>query len=83
MALLAAINPRFDYTLPAAMSGQIVTSIVRDAFTKLQLGLSVLLNCQRKIVEDLPTLRVTTSYQELRRLRCSAASAMASMTGQL
>ena len=83
MALLAAINPRLDYTLPAAMIGQIVTSIVRNAFTSLQLGLNVLLNCQKKIVEDLHAFRVTTSYQELRRLRCSAASAMASRTGQL
>ena len=65
------------------MIGQIVTSIVRNAFTSLQLGLNVLLNCQKKIVEDLHAFRVTTSYQELRRLRCSAASAMASRTGQL
>ena len=79
LALLAAIDPKLDSTLPAAMIGHIVTSAVSSYFTNLQLGLSVLLSRQRKFIDELHTYGVTTSYNELRRFRCSAADAMASV----
>ena len=61
------------------MVGHIVTSAVSSYFTNLQLGLSVLLSRQRKFIDKLHTYRVTTSYDEVRRFRCSAAVAVASV----
>jgi hypothetical protein len=52
LALLAAISPSLDSTLPAAMIGSIVTSAVSSYFTSLQLAVSVLLSRQRKVIES-------------------------------
>lgn len=79
LALLAAICPNLDSTMPAAMIGHIVTSSVNSYVTNLQLGLSVLLNRQRKLTDELHVYGVTSSYDELRRFRCSAAATMASV----
>ncbi|KAL8560458.1 hypothetical protein ACOMHN_054361 [Nucella lapillus] len=79
LALLAAIAPSLDSTLPAAMIGHIVTSAVNSYFTSLQLAVSVLLSRQRKVIEQLHDFGVTSSYDELRRFRISAATAMASV----
>ncbi|KAL8613649.1 hypothetical protein ACOMHN_029741 [Nucella lapillus] len=79
LALLAAIAPSLDSTLPAAMIGHIVTSAVNSYFTSLQLAVSVLLSRQRKVIEQLHDFGVTSSYDEYRRFRISAATAMASV----
>ncbi|KAL8588411.1 hypothetical protein ACOMHN_029580 [Nucella lapillus] len=79
LALLAAIAASLDSTLPAAMIGHIVTSAVNSYFTSLQLAVSVLLSRQRKVIEQLHDFGVTSSYDELRRFRISAATAMASV----
>ena len=77
LALLAAIDPKLDSTIPAAMIGHIVTSAVSSYFTNLRV--SVLLSRQRKFIDELHMYGVTTSYDELRRFRCAAADAMASV----
>ncbi|KAK7460357.1 hypothetical protein BaRGS_00038885 [Batillaria attramentaria] len=78
MALLGAISPNLNNTLQAAMIGHIVTSAVSDQATSLQLALSVLLSRQRKVIEELHSFGVTTTYDELRRLRIPAAHAVVS-----
>ena len=67
LSLLAEISPNLDSTLPAAMIGHIVLSSVCNQATTLQLALSVLVNQQRNILDQLHNFGVTSSYNELRR----------------
>ena len=77
LSLLAAISPKLDSTMPAALVGHIIMSAVTGRATLLQLVLSVLLNQQRQLVDHFHKFGVTTSYDELRRFRISAATSVA------
>lgn len=75
-SFLAAISPKLDSTLEAAMIGNIVTRVVAGQATHLHISLSVLLNQHRKLVDEFHNFGVTFSYNELRRFRISAASSV-------
>ena len=62
MTLLSKLSPNFEKRLPAAMIGNIITSMVTKRFTKLQLALSVLAG-GRKLTEHLYEYRITSTYQ--------------------
>jgi len=49
------------------MMGNIITSVVNNQTTALQLSLSVLLNQKRKLVDQFHNFGITSSYNELRR----------------
>ena len=70
--LLSKLSPNFEKSLPAVMIGKIVTSVVTTRFTKLQLALSVLVS-DRKLIEHLHEYGITSTYQEFRRFKVSAA----------
>ena len=55
------------------MIGNIVTSVVTKQFTKLQLALSVLAS-DRKLIEHLHDYEITSTFQEFRRFKVSAAA---------
>ena len=80
LALLAAICPSLDSSMPAALIGHnIVTSAVNSYMTSLQLGFNALLIRQGKVIEELHEFGITSAYNELRRFRTSAAGTMASV----
>lgn len=76
--LLGKISPKFTDSLPAALIGNIVTSMVKKEATDLQIALGVLLRDSRTLVEHMHDYRVTCSYDELLRFKKSAAVVAAS-----
>lgn len=79
LRLLASISEKLNFTLPAFMIGHIITSAISGQATSLQIALSVLLSRHRKMIDELHNYGVASSYDELRRFRISAATAMASV----
>ena len=61
LTLFAAISPKLDSSMEAAMIGNIVTSVVNNQITSLQLSLSVSLNKKRKLVDQLHNFGITSS----------------------
>ena len=79
LTLFAAISPKLDSSMEAAMMGSIVTSVVNNQTTTLQLSLSVLLNQKQKLVDQFHNFGITSSYNELRRFKISCTSSMANL----
>jgi len=61
LTLFAAISPKLDSSMEAAMMGNIVTRVVNNQTTSLQLYLSVSLNKERKQVDH---FGITSLYNE-------------------
>ena len=55
------------------MVGNIIISTVRRVCTKLQLSLGVLAR-KKKLIEKLHAFKITSTYQEVRQFRISAAA---------
>jgi len=79
LSLLAAISPKLNGCMEAAMMGNNITRVVNNQTTALLLSLSVLLNQKRKLVDQFHNFGVTSSYNELWRLKFSSASSMANL----
>ena len=75
LTLLAALSPKLDKTLPALLIGNIVTSVITNQATALQIALGVLLRDSKAAVNHMYSYRVTCSYDELLRFKKSAAAA--------
>ena len=71
--LLTAISSKFTYSLQAIMIGNIITSIVRNQPTDLQVALSVLLQNSKSLINTFHDYGVTCSYDEMHRFKKSAA----------
>ena len=71
--LLSSVSKKLDNSLPAILIGNIVTSVVTNHPTDLQIALGVLLRDSRKTVCHMHDYRVTCSYDELLRFKKSAA----------
>ena len=76
-ALLSAISEKFDQSLPALLIGNIITSIVNNFPTDLQIALAVLLRNSKEIVSHMYDYRITCSYDELLRFKKSVVVAAA------
>ena len=74
-SLLAAISPKLKDTLPALMIGNIVTSMVCNQPTDLQISIGVLLRRSKTILGYLHDFGVTCSYHEVLCFKKSAAIA--------
>ena len=72
-----AISEKFDQSLPALLIGKIITSIVNNSPTYLQMALAVLLINSKEIVSHMYDYRITYSYDELLRFKKSSAVAAA------
>ena len=70
--LLSLLSTKLDSTLPAAMIGNIVTSIVTNRHTSLQVALGVKAR-EKSIIECLHNFLVTASYDEILRFKASVA----------
>ena len=69
--LLSRILPNLEKSLPAAMIGSIITSIITMKPTMLQVGLGLVAN-HKPIIEHIHEYRVTSTYHEVRRFKMSS-----------
>ena len=73
MNLLSLISPGLHNTQKAALIGNIVTSEVTSGTSMLQVALGLLVR-EKKLIEHLHEYGVVASYDEVRRLKISAAT---------
>ena len=74
LALLEKISNKFGNTATSALIGNIVTSVVTNQPTSLQIALSVLVN-RKTLIEALYEYSVCCSYWEYLRFKASSAKA--------
>ncbi len=78
--LLSKINPKMRQSLPALLIGNIITSLVKNQATPLQIALAVFLRDSKEQVKAFHDFQVTCPYDELLRFKksiaCSANSNM-------
>jgi len=65
LTLLATQSSKLNKTLPPLFIGNIVTSVLKNQATALQVALGVLLRDSKAIVSNMYDNRVTCSYDEL------------------
>ena len=75
--LLASVSTKLDSTPPALLIGNIITSVVRNKSTDLQIALGVLLRDNKSILGYTYHYGITCSYDEIRRFKKAAAVAAA------
>ena len=73
--LLSRLGKKLKNTLPAILIGNIITSVITNLSTPLQIGLAVLLHDAKEQVTAFHDFGVTCSYDEILRYKRSAASA--------
>ena len=74
MSFLSKLLLNFEKTLPTVMIGNIITFVMTKRFTRLQLALSVLAS-NKTLIEHLHEYGITSTYDEFRRFKVSAAAA--------
>ena len=72
-AMLKAISPKFHNSLSGALIGNIITSVVSNRTTTLQVALGLLANKQ-KLIQRFFDYGITCSPDEMRRFKISAAA---------
>lgn len=75
MDLLASLSDNLNNTLPALLIGNIITSIISNKATNLQLALGNLIRDSKALINHIYQFRVTCSYDEILRFKKSAALA--------
>lgn len=78
--LLARLSPKLDNSLPALLIGNIITAVLTNYPTQLQIALGVLLRDSKELVKSMSDFGVTCTYDELLRFKKSAAAAAAKNT---
>ena len=78
--LLSSISDKLDLTLPSILIGNIITSIINNQPTSLQVALGVLVR-EKKLLEQFSDYGVTCTYKEVLRFKSSAAVAEYSLQG--
>ena len=77
LTLLVKISPKLDRTLPAIPIDNIITNLLTNSFTTLQIALGVLMSSDSKdLVNHFNDFSVTCSYDEILRFKKSAALAV-------
>ena len=72
-SFLCAISPKLDDTLPSILIGNIITSVLNNTATDLQVALGVLLRDSKDLISHFHDYHVTCSYDEILRFKKSAA----------
>lgn len=75
--LLARLSPKLDNSLPALLIGNIITSVITNNPTQMQISLAVFLRDSKEVVKTMNDFGVTCTYDELLRFKKSAAVAAA------
>ena len=76
MELLRKISPKLDNSMPAALIASIITNILINHPTSLQIALGVLVRESKLLINQLYAFRITCSYDEVLRYKKSAAVAI-------
>ena len=72
--LLTSVSAKFaDFSLQALMVGSIISSVVTNQPTMLQIALGVLMSDHKALINELSKYNVTCTYGETQRFRRSAA----------
>ncbi len=71
--LLTGLSHDLDKTLPAILIGSIITSVLSNHPTNLQVALGVLIRNSKELVKQMYGFGVTCSYDEVLRFKKSAA----------
>ena len=78
MDLLGHLSPKLDKnTLPGLMIGNIITSVMKNSATHLQICLANLLKDSKELINSFHDFAVACTHDEIRRFRQSAARAAA------
>lgn len=72
--LLSQVSPKLKCSMPAGMLGNIVSSIVNNQATPLQISLGLVLH-EKALIEQMYKFGICCSYDEVRRFKASAANA--------
>jgi len=78
--LLAKISPQLSRTLPSLLICNVVTSIVKNHPTSMQIDLGVLIRDSKRLINMMHSFGVTCSYDEVLRFKKSAAVLAATNT---
>ncbi len=73
-SLLSKISDKLNHTKPAALIGNVITNIITNQPTTLQIALAAVLN-RKSLIEELYEFRVNCSYNEFLCFKSSAAVA--------
>ncbi len=71
--VLSSLSPKLDNTLPAVLIANIITSVLANHPTDLQISLAVLLRESKELVKTINSFGVTCTYDELLRFKKSVA----------
>ena len=74
LLLLSKISDKLNHTMPVALIGSIITNIVTNQSTTLQIALAVVIN-RKSLIKQLYNFRVTCSYVEVLHFKSSATVA--------
>lgn len=77
LELLGKLSPKLSNSLPSLLIGKIITSVLTNHATPLQIGLGVFLRDSKNAVMTMSAFRVTCTYDELLRFKRSAATSAA------
>ena len=72
---LAALSANLKYTLPALLIGNIITNVLSNNPTNLQIALGNLIRVSKSLTNQMYQFRVTCSYDDILHLKKSAALA--------
>ena len=79
LTLLTKVSGKLGSTAQGAMIGNIITNVISNKPTPLQVALSVLLS-KKALIEELHYFRICCSYDEYLRFKASAAKAAEAQT---
>lgn len=74
LGLLAKLSKNLNHTARAALIGNIVSSVINNCYTDLQVSLGVVIG-KKALIQDLYHFGVSCSYEEVLRFEDSAAAA--------
>jgi len=74
MKVLSSLSPKLDITLPAVLIANVITSILANHLTDLQVSLAVLLRESKELVKTMSNFGVTCTYEELLHFNKSVAA---------
>lgn len=74
MDLLAALTDNLKDTFPALLLANIITSVLSNKPTRLQIAFGTLIRDSKSLINQLYQFRVTCSYDEILRFKRSTAS---------
>jgi hypothetical protein len=75
LQVLAKLSPKLDNTMPALLIGSVISSILKNQATNLQIGLAVKMGESKKLINDMYKYGVSCTYTEMRRFKRSVAKA--------